>query len=113
MTIPGMPTVRRPSDPPTRVAAGVAGSQLRDLLTSGIRGLESVPSVQPASATRGATRDVIDPAGSPSIDRFLYRGPAALAAARALVERMARATHPPDPAEVEELHDLLRLASAE
>lgn len=110
MTIPGMPPVRRPRDLPSSVAAGLAGPQLRDLLASGILGLESVPAVQPMMPTPHAPHA---PSGSPSVDRFLYRGPAALAAARALVERMSRASQPPDPAEVDELHDLLRLAATE
>lgn len=113
MTIPGMPPVRRPRDLPASVAAGLAGPQLRDLLASGILGLESVPAVQPAMGTSHAPEAPYAPSGSPSVDRFLYRGPAALAAARALVERMSRASQPPDPAEVDELHDLLRLAATE
>lgn len=80
---------------------GLSGSGLRDLLASGIAGLESVPAVRPQG---------VPVAAIPMIDHFLYRGPAALAAARQLAARLAEAAHPPAPAELEELHDLLRLA---
>jgi hypothetical protein len=57
-----------------------------------------------------AVRPTPPPAALPSIDHFLYRGPAALAAARQLAAGMAQGSHPPTPAEVSELQDLLRLA---
>jgi hypothetical protein len=79
---------------------GLSGRGLRDLLSTGIAGLESVPAVRPTPP----------PAALPPIDHFLLRGPAALAAARQLAARMAQGSHPPTPAEVSELQDLLRLA---
>lgn len=84
-----------------------SGAGLRALLASGIAGLESVPVVRAAPASPPVTAA---PAPIPSIDRFLYRGPAALAAARGLTERWARASRAPTPAELDELHALLRLA---
>ena len=103
---------------------GLSGVGLRDLLSSGIAGLESVPAVRPdapsaPSARRPTppglpgTRAAIThqaPAALPPIDQFLYRGSTALAAARALAARLAQTSQPPAPADLEELHDLLRLA---
>ena len=99
------------------VGGGLSGAGLRDLLSSGIAGLESVPAARAESprpaAPAGESRRAPEArpvSGPPPIDHFLYRGPAALAAARRLAARLAQTTHPPDPTELDELHDLLRLA---
>ena len=97
---------------------GLSGAGLRDLLTSGIAGLESVPAVraEPVRSTPPVGHMARPSLGAPPtatmpmIDHFLYRGLAALAAARQLAARLAEATHPPAPAELDELRDLLRLA---
>lgn len=108
-----MPTPLRPIAPRPQGTSGLTGARLRDLLDAGITGLESVPAVRPGGRDARTPHLAAGAAAPPSIERFLYRGPAALAAARALVERLVHAPQPPAAAEVEELHDLLRLAASE
>jgi hypothetical protein len=52
------------------------------------------------------------PGGPVAIDTLLYRGPAAVARARAVRDLLRAQPGPPDPALLNELYDLLDLAAA-
>jgi chemotaxis protein histidine kinase CheA len=86
---------------------GTSGTQLRDLLASGIAGLSPLETTHLAAPARGEDDDVIP------IEELLFRGREALDQALHLGERLRNASSVPDAATLSELYDLLQLAAAD
>lgn len=83
------------------------GAALRDLLASGIAGLEPLGETRLAAPLVGDDDDVVP------IDELLFRGREALQRAIEIGDDLRRAGRAPDHDVLDELYDLLQLAAAE
>lgn len=95
---------------PAPVAAGgkaPSGAALRDLLATGLAGLEPLGETRLAEPLVGPEDDVLP------IEDLTYRGKDALARAMEISDGLRQSSNPPDPAVLAELYDLLQLAAAE
>ena len=102
------PTESAEDTPASRSSTGGAsGSALRDLLASGIAGLDPMDTTQLAPPREGPDDDVVP------IEELLFRGRDALAQATELGARLRNAAVPPEAATLAELYDLLQLAAAD
>ncbi|HJR42327.1 MAG TPA: hypothetical protein VJ812_09525, partial [Gemmatimonadaceae bacterium] len=84
-----------------------SGRELHDALAVGLNGFAELGSA-PLGAAPPLPEEVVVP-----IEHLLYRGRAALERARSLREELRRAGGHPSQATLEELYDLIELASTE
>lgn len=84
-----------------------SGASLRDMLATGIAGLDVLATERLIPPMAGGGDDVIP------IDALLYRGEAALARATEIGDALRQGRIAADSETLAELHDLLRLAAAE
>ncbi|MCC7001947.1 MAG: hypothetical protein IT357_07305 [Gemmatimonadaceae bacterium] len=88
-------------------ASGVSGAELQQLLSTGLAGLGALEDSHMSDPIWGEDDDIIP------IEDLLYRGKDALRAASDLGAKLRDKAEPPDPVVLNELYDLLQLASAD